>query len=94
MWLVVPVRLVVFVWLLVVPREGVEVWLWVEPWEGVEECDGALECAGALGFEPPPPPPLGLCWPQAHAGTIRHNENTSHFCTIFSPLEVRFIPAS
>jgi hypothetical protein len=95
---------VVPAWLVVVPREGVELCDWVVPREGVEVCDcvapcdavdgweGALALGAALGALPPP---LGLCcWPHAHAGTIRHNENSSHFCTIFSLLEVRFIPAS
>jgi hypothetical protein len=107
---VVPARLPVVVWpavepawLVVVPREGVELCDCVVPREGVEVCDcvapcdavdgweGALALGAALGALPPP---LGLCWPHAHAGTIRHNENTSHLCTIFSLLEVRFIPAS
>src|SRR5271166_1572465 len=57
-------------------------------------CDGALACgAGALGADPPPPP-LGLCWPNASAGTTRQSKRTVHFCKIFSFFQVRFIRIS
>jgi hypothetical protein len=40
------------------------------------------------------PPPLGLCWPQAIAGTTNESRSTSPFCKISSLVEVRFITAS
>jgi hypothetical protein len=95
---VVPERLPVVVWPAVAGRLPV-----VAPWEGVEACDCAAPCAGAdfagadlagaLGWEPPPPP-LGLCWPQANAGTTNESRSTSPFCKISSLVEVRFITAS